>query len=166
MYVSKRTWIEYGPRRGMGAVRVSIPVMMTPRGPLVLKPGRGVGELAHGPLPPVMGSPCPSSQQLAGIADASDPCQAPPATQCNPLTGIDVATGQFCQNLIVPMPPGALPAGAAADSTSFCLTPLFPWLGQKFAGACAPVFAVPSPWDVILTAGVVGLVVMKFARGR
>lgn len=157
MYVTKRTWIEYGPRRGrgMGAVRVSIPMMMTPRGPIVLKPARGVGA-----------APCPSAQQLAGIADASDPCQAPPATQCNPLTGIDVSTGQFCPNLMVPMPPAPLPAGAAAGSSSFCLTPLFPWLGQKFAGSCAPVFSVPSPWDVILTAGVVGLVVMKFSRGR
>ena len=149
MYLSRPTWLEHGPRRG-GALSLAVPVLVLGRR------SRGFGA-----------APCPSVQQLQGIADASDPCQAPPASQhCDPMTGIDVSTGQFCQNLIVPMPSAPLPAGAAAGSSSFCLTPLFPWLGQKFAGACGPVFSVPSPWDLILTAGVVGLVVMKFSRGR
>lgn len=128
MYVAKRTWIEYGPRR------------------------RGLGL-----------APCPSAQQLAGVADASDPCQAPPATQCNPLTGLDVNTGLVCGNIV--LSPGTLPPGAAADSASVCFAPLFPWIGQRFAGTCVPAFAVPSPWNLVVTAGVIGLVLFKF-RGR
>jgi hypothetical protein len=108
-------------------------------------------------------APCPSAQQLAGVVDASDPCQQ--LNQCDLNTGIDPVTGRICSQLVVPMPLSAA-VPAPAPGSGFCLTPLFPWLGQSFAGVCAPVVSIPAPWNTILTVGVIGLIVMKLGRGR
>lgn len=136
MYVPKRTWIEYGPlpARSTRAVRLRVPATLTSR--------RGVGQ-----------APCPSLEQLAGVVDLADPCQAA------------LAGGQIPTETTVPVVSGPVPAAAAPGGV--CFSSSFPWVGQNQAdGTCKPALAVPSPWGTILTVGVGGLLIYQLIRGR
>lgn len=70
--------------------------------------------------------------------------------------GFDCTTG-------LPVPPAASPAAA---SGSTCFTPAFPWLGSSSAGVCVPVFSVPAPWGIVVSAGLAALVAFKLFGGR
>jgi hypothetical protein len=72
-----------------------------------------------------------------------------------------------------------LAAGGNPSTTSttsaavgaFCLSPLFPWVGNQITGGgsapvCSPVFNVPSPWNGLLTVGIAGLLLFKVMGGR
>lgn len=89
-------------------------------------------------------APCPSALQLAGVVDPTDPCQ----------NGTAAGTT----------------ATVAASVGPYCFTPLFPWVGNQIVGSgpavCSPVFNVPSPWNGLITVGVVGLFFFKLMGGR
>lgn len=82
---------------------------------------------------------CPSLQQLQGISDPTDPCQST-VTQTANIGGT-------------------------------CFLPLFPFVGNRITGGgspavCSPVFTVPSPWALVITVGLGGLVAWKLLGGR
>jgi hypothetical protein len=74
----------------------------------------------------------------------------------DPTTGDTVA---YCP----PAPPAASPVVA---SGSTCFTAEFPWVGSSVGGVCTPVFSVPSPWGLVITAGLAGLFALKLFGGR
>lgn len=55
----------------------------------------------------------------------------------------------------------------AGSTARVCFQGLFPWVGQAAAdGSCIPVINVPSPWPLVITAGIVGFVGFKLLGGR
>lgn len=45
-----------------------------------------------------------------------------------------------------------------ATSAGMCFLPTVPFIGRKVNGVCAPSISIPSPWNVIITAGLAVLV--------
>ena len=89
-------------------------------------------------------APCPSALQLAGVVDPTDPCQN------------GTAAGST--------------ANVAASVGPFCLSPLFPWVGNQITGSgpavCSPVFNVPSPWNGLITVAAGALILYNVLGGR
>jgi hypothetical protein len=97
----------------------------------------GMGALA---IDPITGEPVGS-----GGCALLDGTPAP----CPDVTSVTVTAS--------PLMPGAT-----------CFLPLFPWLGSRAAEApsvCVPLFTVPSPWALLITVGLGGLVAYKLSRG-
>lgn len=54
----------------------------------------------------------------------------------------------------------------SASSARVCFQALFPWVGQQSAdGSCIPVVNIPSPWPVIITAGLGAFLGYKLLGG-
>lgn len=55
----------------------------------------------------------------------------------------------------------------APSIAGVCFQMLFPFVGQKGAdGSCVPVISLPSPWPVIITAGLGAFLGFKLLGGR